>query len=389
MNTNNLSVFLDVALSLTFFYLVASMFVSGITEFINTLLDKRAKLLKEALDKLVVSDQSFMQHPLIVPFRNPRWKIWNNSISYISSKTFVSVILSSLSTVGSASNLAKLDAQIQGLASGTLKEILTVISKESKDLDEFRQKLAEWFDAYMVQVTDWYKRSTRIVLWVVALAVSVCLNLNSISITKRLYTDPVLRNQMVQKAMEAARDKDYSHFEKGNEEKFLTYLGQKDSTLADTVQRIHITSHGDSVVVAACFREYIKSDSIKMESRHWIDTVFINSVKKYHPTFVKSQLTVTATSDLDLLQVKEEYAFFLQNHLTSLGLPIGWKSVVPESVHGWKVLRVFFTLLAKNLLGWLLTAAALSFGAPFWFDLLVKLVNIRNVGNKPEPEKGK
>ena len=37
----------------------------------------------------------------------------------------------------------------------------------------------------------------------------------------------------------------------------------------------------------------------------------------------------------------------------------------------------------QTLIGWLLTAAALSLGAPFWFDLLCRLVNIRNLGIKP------
>ncbi|MBO0360704.1 hypothetical protein J0X19_22275 [Hymenobacter sp. BT186] len=36
-----------------------------------------------------------------------------------------------------------------------------------------------------------------------------------------------------------------------------------------------------------------------------------------------------------------------------------------------------------TLLGWLLTAVALSFGAPFWFELLNRFVNMRSVGLRP------
>jgi hypothetical protein len=36
-----------------------------------------------------------------------------------------------------------------------------------------------------------------------------------------------------------------------------------------------------------------------------------------------------------------------------------------------------------NLLGWLITAVASVFGAPFWFDLLQKLVQLRGAGPKP------
>jgi hypothetical protein len=36
------------------------------------------------------------------------------------------------------------------------------------------------------------------------------------------------------------------------------------------------------------------------------------------------------------------------------------------------------------MLGWMLTAAAGSLGAPFWFDLLNKFITIRSAGKKPE-----
>ncbi len=50
----------------------------------------------------------------------------------------------------------------------------------------------------------------------------------------------------------------------------------------------------------------------------------------------------------------------------------------------------FFAQLAKpaSYFGWLLTAIAISLGAPFWFDLLSKLVAIRRVGKTPADDKG-
>lgn len=55
--------------------------------------------------------------------------------------------------------------------------------------------------------------------------------------------------------------------------------------------------------------------------------------------------------------------------LNSLSLPIGW----PDPDLGW--MRVF---------GWLLTALAVSLGAPFWFDLLSKFMTVRST-LKPKP----
>jgi hypothetical protein len=42
----------------------------------------------------------------------------------------------------------------------------------------------------------------------------------------------------------------------------------------------------------------------------------------------------------------------------------------------------------KKLLGFLITAIAISLGAPFWFDLLNKLVKIRTAGKKEGPDGG-
>jgi hypothetical protein len=48
----------------------------------------------------------------------------------------------------------------------------------------------------------------------------------------------------------------------------------------------------------------------------------------------------------------------------------------------------------ERILGWILTVLAISLGAPFWFDLLNKFVNIRSTGKAPDesakkPEKKK
>ena len=64
--------------------------------------------------------------------------------------------------------------------------------------------------------------------------------------------------------------------------------------------------------------------------------------------------------------------------LESLGLPIGWKGQrPPKTADDW---------LAK-ILGILITAAAVSLGAPFWFDLLNKIIVVRSTV-KPKEKSG-
>ena len=52
--------------------------------------------------------------------------------------------------------------------------------------------------------------------------------------------------------------------------------------------------------------------------------------------------------------------------------------------------REFWDWLRK-VAGWLLTAFAVSLGAPFWFDLLNRFINLRVSGKAPEekPKKPK
>lgn len=57
-------------------------------------------------------------------------------------------------------------------------------------------------------------------------------------------------------------------------------------------------------------------------------------------------------------------------------LGLGWKGVDWQSMS--------WAEWAMKFLGWIVTALAVSLGAPFWFDLLKKLVNIRGSGRKPE-----
>lgn len=61
------------------------------------------------------------------------------------------------------------------------------------------------------------------------------------------------------------------------------------------------------------------------------------------------------------------------NELLGLGLPLGWTDDVLRPGETWPT----------KLLGLLLTILACSLGAPFWFDLLGKLVNVRSSGKRP------
>jgi hypothetical protein len=62
-----------------------------------------------------------------------------------------------------------------------------------------------------------------------------------------------------------------------------------------------------------------------------------------------------------------------------------WRAANPTKVCPGLFAQLGFWL-RRHLLGFIITAAALSLGAPFWFDLLNKLVSLRSAGQKPVPE---
>jgi hypothetical protein len=75
----------------------------------------------------------------------------------------------------------------------------------------------------------------------------------------------------------------------------------------------------------------------------------------------------------------------VREQIQKLQLPIGWAKMsddpraVPASLPSW---------LAK-ILGILFTTIAVSLGAPFWFDVLNKFVNLRSAGDRPDKENKK
>jgi hypothetical protein len=61
-------------------------------------------------------------------------------------------------------------------------------------------------------------------------------------------------------------------------------------------------------------------------------------------------------------------------------LPIGWYGAPWPPT--WSQILSWSSLV--KVCGWLLTGFAISLGAPFWFDLLGKFMNLRGAGTKPE-----
>jgi len=94
------------------------------------------------------------------------------------------------------------------------------------------------------------------------------------------------------------------------------------------------------------------------------------------PALTTTQPVTDTQTVVDLAKPMAEI-LRLEDTLAKLNLPITWAPAdekVPKDLAGW-----FY-----KILGLLMTALLVSLGAPFWFDLLNRFVNLRSAGQVPE-----
>ncbi|HEY9701660.1 MAG TPA: hypothetical protein V6C58_04405, partial [Allocoleopsis sp.] len=89
------------------------------------------------------------------------------------------------------------------------------------------------------------------------------------------------------------------------------------------------------------------------------------------------------TKDLTSLKKQTEKV------LKEIPFPIGWESDNLEQQINWRwdSQKSFpFQKIGKMLSGWIISGAAISMGASFWFEILGKLINVRNTGSRPKSQ---
>ena len=122
--------------------------------------------------------------------------------------------------------------------------------------------------------------------------------------------------------------------------------------------------HAILAVIAALVVVLLNADTLASGRVLWRDDAVRAAVVK--------EATDTARGNLD--DVKLEQA------VQKLDLPLGWNlsfgdtaAQLPDDAVGW----------VEKLVGLLLTIGAIQLGAPFWFDLLSKIVRVRATGAPP------
>jgi hypothetical protein len=213
---------LDVAIGLTFVFILVSTLCSAIREGIEAWLKTRATYLEFAIRELFRDPDGngltkrFFEHPLIHGLfqgeytpRDSKATLLvrgGNLPSYISAKSFAAALMD-LAAHGPDANAPE---QLEPITFKSLRQsvstmpnvhvaraLMSAIDSAQGDLDKVRTNLEGWYDSTMDRVSGWYKRSTQKVIFFVALFVVVALNVNVITIADSLYRNQALRDAAV------------------------------------------------------------------------------------------------------------------------------------------------------------------------------------------------
>jgi len=336
------SVAIDVVISLIFVYLIYSLLASIIQEIIaSNIMRLRAKVLEECIKRLLDDDDSekhghkdllstkFYEMPLIKYLGQGKGR----KPAYLAARNFSKAIIDML--VGPNPQPGddfrkKID---QSLTDGIKVSDANVIRQGDSfeyikslwagvhaDIDLFKTELEKWFDDAMDRATGWYKRKTQVFLFFIGLAIAVFFNVDTIAIVQKLSSSPELTARVVAQA-----------------DNFLKAHPNLDKELAD-LRETPPANQADSA-------ERVSAEAAYKKLKARQDSLLVKA-----DSLVKSDIQkVNGLLGTGI----QSYAFRGRNGAEKTG---------------------FFLL---SIAGWVITALALSLGAPFWFDLLNKLMKVR------------
>lgn len=215
----------------------------------------------------------------------------------------------------------------------TISELERGLQQTEAELEAAWQKalanVEGYFDDAMTRVSGWYKRRVQGYLIIFALVVTVLLNADTLALATELATNNALRAGVVTAA---------------------------EQHVADTLAATTVVTDTVTAPAASGINQPVTMTDTLTTTVAAVNTNASPTTNAESPTESGQQLQ----DKLDQLKA-------LQN----LGLPIGWQRW-PQGGE-WLM----------KIIGLLITTIAVSFGAPFWFELLNKLVNLRMAGRSP------
>ncbi len=218
------------------------------------------------------------------------------------------------------------------------KSLQSLVDEAAGDAQRLRASLERWYDAQMERVSGWYKRESKRILLVLATLVVLVLNVDTVAIARTLWTSPTARRAVADAAAEQ-----------------IQVAVTTTTMLLGGPAPVTPPAEQPNALPLAC----------------------------PDPNAPDGEAAPTTTSPSG----SDEVVAQALDCATSLPIPIGWRLAQGDWWNeAWESFKdAFFWGWLLKLLGWGLTVGALTFGAPFWFDLLNRFGSLRAAGVKPKP----
>ncbi|MGV3610960.1 MAG: hypothetical protein ACO1N0_08430 [Fluviicola sp.] len=247
---------------------------------------------------------------------------------------------------------------------------------EETDYSKLKAHIEQWFNDYMDRVSGWYKTKQQRKFLIIGFIVAISLNVDSLHLLKVLSLDDNLKNRLVESAEETVDNLKKDSTMRSD----LSFL-IKSTSIVKSKNDANYTAF-DSIDAAKIQRMIHKLDSssrirngiAKKEIRQ-LDSA-VNMIAELNVPIGWSSTVAPASWWCANKQAKE-LSFAIAHDSKSPGL-------IDYMAHrnSWSWGNFF-----KYLLGIIISGVSLSFGAPFWFDILTKFVNVRRSGKIPEGDK--
>ena len=192
--------YLDLAIGMSFIYLLIALVCTTINESIAGILNSRGKTLANGITELLrdpALKQLLYSHPLIQGIQQGKGA---RLPSYIASPKFALALMDILTGQAAANDAAALRRGIQALPNPETKNVLNAVLADSSVLLTDQQRLEAWYDDGMNRVSGWYKRTAQIRVFVLAAVVSVLLNADTMKMLKILWYNPTMSALVLENA---------------------------------------------------------------------------------------------------------------------------------------------------------------------------------------------
>lgn len=261
-------------------------------------------------------------------------------------------------------------------------------NQANHNIKEFEINLANWYDDHMVRVRGWYTQWMRFITIGLAIGITVAFNADTFFIVQKLSHDSTARQQIVkdantwiaqsgpiidQLAAKAQQESDPAQNPTLKPAQNPTPDPAQNPTQEPAPDPAPSENPSESNGTGANNTTATPNDANPSAA-----TPAAAPASQDDSTAFKAFEALVRRSD----SLSRDNAKYLQ---ATLGM--GWNAQNHPSNPDYCNCNAF-TCWLKKILGWLITAFAISLGAPFWFDLLKRVTSIRASGVNPD-ESGK